>query len=385
MTKPKLLIFTDWFPPGYRAGGPIRSTANLVSALHDDFDIRVVTSDRDFGTDYPYADIAANEWLPFHDSSHVVYLSPPALTLQRIGALIAEIDPDCVYLNSMFSPYFTIVPLWHAWRGRVRGRVVIAPRGMLHAGAIQFHALRKQVFLRALRTAGVWSRVWFHATDEQESKDIRDRLGVSAERVHTISNMPEPPVAAVVPIAKPPGSIRLLYLARITPKKQLLPLLKILAEAPLGIHVSLTVAGPVEDVAYWQSCRSAMAALPTNVAVECIEAVPHHAVRNILESHHCFVLPTLGENYGHSIIEALGAGRLVIISDQTPWRGLEAAGVGWDVSVQNPKALLDAICAAARLDQAGYDFMSQRAWAFAKSHTANPAVVEGYKRMLGPA
>src|SRR3546814_17574361 len=38
----------------------------------------------------------------------------------------------------------------------------------------------------------------------------------------------------------------------------------------------------------------------------------------------------LGENYGHVIAEALEAGLRLLISDQTPWRGLAEAGVGHD-------------------------------------------------------
>lgn len=42
-----------------------------------------------------------------------------------------------------------------------------------------------------------------------------------------------------------------------------------------------------------------------------------------------FLFPTLGENYGHVIFEALAAGCPVIVSDQTPWQDLEKREVGW--------------------------------------------------------
>lgn len=384
MTKPRLLIFTDWFPPGYRAGGPIRSTANLVEALRNDFDIHVVTSDRDFGCHHPYTDVVANRWLPYGGTANVIYLSPSRSTWPQINAIINEVGADCIYLNSMFSPKFTVAPLWHAWWGRVSGRIVLAPRGMLHAGALKFHATRKQIFLWLFRALGIWSQLWFHATDDQEGSDIRNQLAVSARRIRTIPNLPEPPVKAVASIDKTCGVLRLLYLSRITPKKQLLQLLNTIAQLPDDIRLSLTIAGPVEDGAYWQSCRSALSTLPAHIGAKCIDAVPHNGVRKVLESHHCFVLPTLGENYGHGIIEALGVGRPVIISDQTPWRSLQEAGVGWDVPVNDCRALLAAILAAAKLDQAGYDAMSSNAWSFAKAHATDPATIEGYRRLLGP-
>jgi glycosyltransferase involved in cell wall biosynthesis len=381
--KPVLLVFTDWFPPGYRAGGPIRSTANLIAALRDDCDIRVVTSDRDFGCAEPYADLAINTWLPHLHSAQVIYLPPSVWSPAKIGELLQEVSPDCIYLNSMFSLPFTIAPLWQVLRGRVKGRTIIAPRGMLHAGALRFKPIKKHAFLLALRATGLGSRVWFHATDEQEQRDIQSRLGVAENRIHVLPNLPEPPAVRLIPIEKRAGAARMLYLSRITPKKRLLFLLETMARLPDDCHISLTVAGPVEDAAYWAACQRAIAALPPHIAVECLDAVPHAQVRELLESHHFYVLPTLGENFGHGIIEALGAGRPVIISDQTPWRGLEAAGVGWDVAIDQTDHFIRAISSAVRLGQAEYDQMTDRAWSFAKAHVADDAVIAGYRRMFG--
>lgn len=384
MPKPKVLIFTDWFPPGYRAGGPIRSTANVVAALSADCDIRVVTSNRDFGCDVPYRDITPNTWAPYLESAEVIYLSPSEQTFERVGAILQTTAPDCVYLNSMFSPVFTLMPLWHVWRNRLQGRILIAPRGMLRASALGFKPWKKHCFLSILRAAGIGSWAWFHATDEQEKRDIQTRLSVPSDRIRFLPNLPEPPVKRVTPIEKHTGTAKVLYLSRIAPIKRLLHLLNALAKLPNTISVNLTVAGPIEDAAYWASCRSAIAALPPNVNVQCLDAVPHPEVRALIESHHFYVLPTLGENYGHAIVEALGAGRPVIISDTTPWRGLEAARAGWDVRADDIDKLRDAIMAAVQLDQAGYDLLSRGAWSFAKSRIADDSVIASYRQMLGP-
>ena len=42
-------------------------------------------------------------------------------------------------------------------------------------------------------------------------------------------------------------------------------------------------------------------------------------VHQTLSDYHLFFLPTLGENFGHAIFEALSVGVPVLISDQTPW------------------------------------------------------------------
>jgi glycosyltransferase involved in cell wall biosynthesis len=58
-------------------------------------------------------------------------------------------------------------------------------------------------------------------------------------------------------------------------------------------------------------------------------------------------LPSLGENFGHVIVEALSAGCPILISDRTPWRGLAERGVGWDLPLEDPagfRGVIDACC-----------------------------------------
>ena len=57
----------------------------------------------------------------------------------------------------------------------------------------------------------------------------------------------------------------------------------------------------------------------------------HEQVPQIIERYDLFFLPTLGENYGHVIAEALTAGTPVLLSDATPWRNLNSHGIGWDI------------------------------------------------------
>jgi len=66
--------------PGYKAGGPIRSVANLIDALGDDFEFRVVTSDRDLGEDKAYDGIVKGSWQSV-GKANVRYLSPADMHL----------------------------------------------------------------------------------------------------------------------------------------------------------------------------------------------------------------------------------------------------------------------------------------------------------------
>ena len=45
------------------------------------------------------------------------------------------------------------------------------------------------------------------------------------------------------------------------------------------------------------------------------------------------VLPTLGENYGHVIVESFSVGLPIILSKKTPWLNLASKHLGWDLDL----------------------------------------------------
>jgi len=53
----KILTSVGYYLPGYKAGGPIRTLANMVDKLGDDFQFKIVTADRDFDDMKPYPEI----------------------------------------------------------------------------------------------------------------------------------------------------------------------------------------------------------------------------------------------------------------------------------------------------------------------------------------
>ncbi|RMG75161.1 MAG: glycosyl transferase family 1, partial [Bacteroidetes bacterium] len=95
-----------------------------------------------------------------------------------------------------------------------------------------------------------------------------------------------------------------------------------------------------------------------------------------IQQAHFSTLPTLGENFGHAIFEGLLAGLPVLISDRTPWRGLEAREIGWDLPLEQPEAFVRAIQQAVDMDQETYDRWSRKAWEYARDFKNDPALLE---------
>src|SRR5690554_256900 len=196
--KPKVLVFTDWYLPGYKAGGPISSIANLVRALGNDINFKIVCLDRDYMTDAPYPDVAINQWVKV-GLADVFYISPDNLSKSAIRKKIVEFPNHRIYINGIFSKYFSVSPLIES--NKLNRQITVAPRGMLAPGALGIKAKKKRAFLSLAKFLGWYRRVDFHATHPHESDQIKSVISRKA-KVQIIPNLPTLPVGEVQRIEK---------------------------------------------------------------------------------------------------------------------------------------------------------------------------------------
>lgn len=371
----KLMIFVDWFLPGYKAGGQIQSCANLAFALNRHLDIYVVTSDRDYDEQRSYDGIETDQWIKTRDGINIYYISPDALRYSTIVLLLQAVQPHTVYLNSMFSFKFTILPLSVQMLRKTNAKFILAPRGMLQTGALQFKKAKKQLFLKLFSILGVSSKIIFHATDETELSDIQKVFGKKV-KVKLIGDYHIARVPVFQSVQKKKNSLKCLFVSRIVEKKNLLYAIERLAN--LKENIEFTIIGPVESADYWEQCSRLIANMPENIRIEYKGAIPNHELTPFYSQHHLFVLPTYGENFGHVIFDAFANGRPVLISDQTPWKDLQQKGIGWEVSLDDPELFVRAIETTASWEQAEFDDHCKKAYAFAESFIATSDLKQKY-------
>ena len=227
MQKKRILIFIDWYLPGYKAGGPIQSVANIVAHLREEFDFYIVTSDTDYCETMPYSSIKIDEWNLLPSGENVYYISKNALNRSTIKKLIRKTEADVVYLNSVFSIYFTLYPLYYLRKKKNR-KIVIASRGMLAKSALGVKKTKKQIFLLSVKVLKLFDKVVFHASTENERKDIHLALG-NTFQVIVAGNLPQKVDIALLPKrTKNEGEVKLINVARIAPEKNLLFAIRIL-------------------------------------------------------------------------------------------------------------------------------------------------------------
>lgn len=369
----------DWFVPGYKAGGPIRSSVNLAHLLKHDYQVFVLTTDTDHGEAMPYTGIENNKWLYNIDSNIAVfYAQKKTLSFKQLTKEIQAINPDFIYLNHIFSPHFVLLPLWLKIRGLIHGNIVLCPRGGLYESAIKLKAYKKRPLLQLLKWLNVQKKIVFHATNTREKDAIKKYFPGSQTII--ADNLPQSNQPPFATFFKQPGYLKCIFIARILSIKNLFFLITALQD--VKANVALTIVGPVEDETYWQACKQQINNLPAHITIDYKGAISNDALIGLLQQHHLFVLPTTGENFGHSIFESFIAGRPVLISDQTPWLNLQSKNIGWDISLEDKDAFIDAIETIGSYNQDQFDALALSSWNFAQQFISNPTVKGQYLRLF---
>lgn len=390
--REKILILADWFSPGYKAGGLVTALANLSHAIGDRFELFVMTRDRDLGDSAAYRDITANEWRT-RESARVLYTQD--FSFRNLRLQIERVQPDILYLNSFFSSISVKALVLHKLGLSGEAPLVIAPRGELSPGALAIKARKKTSYASVALRVGLCDRVWWHASSDREAREIRDFLEAHGQKQAPIITASDIPPAAWGSAASAPacprriknGAARLIFISRISPKKNLLFALDAL-RAVSGA-VELDIYGPVDDANYWAECELVIRALPPNVTVRYLGAVSREDVAPILREHDFFVLPTQSENFGYAILEALVEGCPVLISDQTPWNDLDAQGAGWVIPLDDRGAWARALAECISMDRETHTQMAARARQSVTAwlSRANPAreTIEMFESVLSNA
>lgn len=380
MSKPQVLVLIDWYKPFYKAGGPVRSMVNLVDHLHTEVDFSILTGDRDYTATASPAHLPKDSWATQDQGEKVWYASPEGHSMAQWKAVLNERTWDAVYINGLWSRWSTLLPLW-LLRGSKQRRIV-AVRGMLASGVMQQKNTLKRLVLLVLRTTGCFKGVEFQATNEEEFQDVKRWIGSDAV-VHLLPNlgrtMMQDSPAVTTKLA---GELRLVSVGRIAQEKNTLFAIERL-QALQG-HVRYDLYGTVYDEAYWQRCQAAITALPSNVVVQWHGEVDPDKVPDILSSAHVVFMPSVGENFGHTMLEALSVGRPLLISDRTPWKDLQTLHAGWDLPLAQPESFQRALKTLVDMGQDQYTQLCQGAYAIGSVHTRQTSTTEGYLELFVP-
>lgn len=345
----------DWFLPGYKAGGPIRSVANMIRALSEDFDFFIVTRNTDLSDDEPYKNIEPNKWLTKH-SAHVYYLSADNYSKDKIKTLIGERNYDAMYLNSLYSSQYALTPLRMRNKHFPDLKTVLAPRGMLGAGALQTKSLKKALFLKTTQLFQFFKNITWHATSEDEKNTISKVFGSKAKIIVGEPISIPAKFESRNKINKYPGAARFFFIGRVSEHKNISFALDCCIKLKPKGEILFDIFGAAEEQEYLRKIETQIKQLPSNIKVNYKGPIPNKELKIKLQAEYHFMLfPTKGESFSHSIVDSWNSGCPVLISDQTPWVDLEYKNLGWNFKLQDPISLIESINQAVNLNQETYN------------------------------
>lgn len=250
--------------------------------------------------------------------------------------LLDAIKPDIVHINGCWSVLCSYTVFWAKSLGY---RVIITPHGMLEPWVIRKNYLKKKLPAlllyqkRSLKLADA-----LIATAESEKANLL-RLNYN-KNVYVI---PTGIVVDGISVKKDWQRNKIiLFLALLRPNKGadlLIKAVKGLEAELVGYHIIIVGSG---EPIYVESLKQLVRDLKIDNMVTFTGAVYGEEKWNLYRKADVFVLPTLNENFGIVVAEALACGTPVITTKGAPWSDLMTWKCGWWIE-RDVDALVEAI------------------------------------------
>ncbi len=375
MNKRKILILIGTYLPGQRAGGPVQTIKNLTDRLGEEYDFYILTADRDLGCDTPYEGIVYGQWNQV-GKAKVRYVPEGRFTQANI--LEASQGADIIYICICFNSYARIAMRLKK-QGRIGGKIVIAAMGLFSPGAFHIKYVKKKLYMELLKACGYFKLVEWSVTSEKEKTDVKRVVGrkavcrIAEDIPRCMQRIPEPAI-------KDARGLRIIFLSRISPEKNLDYALDVLKN--VKAKIIFDIYGVNEDKRYFDVCMSKAKNLPGHIQCSYKGAVMPDKVIEIFSGYHVFLFPTLGENFGHVIYEAMAGGCIPIISNRTPWQRISDDQIAWGLPLEEPDRFVQAIQCIADMSAAECSAAQLRAAQFAWEY-AQKLDDSGYRAIFG--
>ncbi len=370
----KILVLIGRYLPGYKDGGPIRTWINVTEALGEEYAFHIVALDRDRDDEHPYPNIRYNEW-------NSVGKAKVWYTERFSAKLIRQLakDMDVIYCCGFYDRYAYSSLLLNRL-GLLHGKpLVVASMGNFSQGALAQKSFKKKVFLNVLQFFGLFKHIRWSVTSPQEESDLKQHIKGSPQCI-IAEDLPRTGILGRPSTWEKAEELRVIFLSRICTMKNLQGAIEALQQVKRP--VSFSIYGPIEDAAYWQQCQTLLQSLPENVRWSYNGTVHTDDVQKVFQAHDVFLFPTLGENYGHVIFEALSAGCVPIISDQTPWHSIADNNAGFVLPLADVAAFAKAIDDLAAMDASSFCVLSDNAVALAQEKVTASIENTGYRTIF---
>lgn len=341
----RVLIVTPGFYPAKTYGGPVVSIKNLIDALGNEINFYILTSNHELKQSK--AIVGLPEGFSQRGKAKICYISDKAMNEAFFKNVIDEVNPDCIYINAIFHKLLSVPMIKLSKKRNIR--CIIAPRGGLCENAMRFSKYKKLLYIQYLK-ATMGKNICFQSTSDEESTAIRHFFGAEVE-MKELTNLPREIDldANKYRISKQKGEIRIIFFSRIHPKKNLKYALEVILNAKC--RCQFDIYGPIEKEEYWNECKNVISGMPENVKVNYCGYLENDDLQRVMGKYDLFFFPTLSENFGHVIAEAISEKCNVLLSDNTPWNDINNQTFGRAFSLSQKEKFCDYIEQIASLSE----------------------------------
>jgi glycosyltransferase involved in cell wall biosynthesis len=385
--KPIVLIFTGYYLPGYKSGGILRNVLNTIDNLAEYCEFRIITRDRDLGDKKPYDGLNVGDWMSV-GNAQVFYLSERQVTLRKLYKILSASSPDSIFLTSFFDPLTVKVLLIRLFFRHKFKRVIVAPFGEFAWASFRQKIVKKIIYVGCARLINLYKGVIWRVSSQFESEGLLRVMSPPENLIMVTGDLPvSEDLINQIPMRREPKSVnvatslRIIFLSRISPEKNLDLALRILSK--VKTNLIFDIYGPIENTSCWRECQTIIQKLPSNIKSAYCGLVPPEMIMATFAAYDLFLFPTGGEAYGNVIAESLSVGTPVLTSQNTPWRNLEADSLGWDLDLADVMAFVNIIEHEASKVEACRETQRRQVRRAARARLFNPEVLNSNLRLFG--
>ena len=324
-SQKEILIFSQFYHPALKAGGPTKSLKFLEKILVKNFNIKIFTSKFDIDKSLIKRKKFKNLF------TYENFLSFFLLILKFIKM---KNKNNVFYFNSFFNFKYTIFPLM-VLKFFFKGKFLIAPRGELFETELGKKFFKKKIYLKFFKIF-LKNEIFFHATSFQEKKSInklfpKNQIKMYPNVSDSINQKPK------LKSIKPP--YKFVFFSRISKKKNLPQTIDLLSE--LNLPVILDIYGNIEDIDHWNYVKKKIKKLKNkNKSINIFfKGFVKKNKYTVLKKYPFFILLSDSENFGHSIFEAMMCGCIPIVTKNSPWHQIHHRQAGLLIDLNQENAL----------------------------------------------
>ncbi len=319
------MVYFSMFP-SMHAVGPASTLAILAKALSENNDVTLFTLNFDYSSRkklFPKCDVETTSSTGFE----IIYVPHTFRRIYEVYKFLRN-HPGPLTIHCLYDFRLSIPALLISLVLQPSRTIIHMPHGIFMDVIQRSHRLRKRMFCAFLAWPPIRDRVIHVASSEREMIEVRKRVGPGA-RVVIISHffgdvsrfLPK------LPREKVAGTLSIGFVGRIAEQKNLIFAIETLSAA--GVPAQLHVFGEAADERYFLECQRVARDRGVSGLVLFRGMLPKEDLFREMSKMDLFFSPTLGENFGQAILEALSLGIPVLLSTETPWLDVGSYNAGW--------------------------------------------------------